>query len=228
MVSALSQGFLIGIGLSMLIGPVFFSLINTSINQGKRTATYLAVGISLSDLLYIFLAFWGINSLQHNKSFLFWVGVIGGCILLLFGIQSIVKKSKIEANAKIKLEPRDVFKNIFKGFLLNSMHPGVVLFWMATVGGILGEGNFTTMEEVLLFASSILTTFTIDLLKLNLAHKLSQYLTPLFIKRLNVGIGIILVLCGVYLLYATLTGDASQRHELPSPSPLPSLELPSF
>lgn len=212
MISALYQGFLIGIGLSMLIGPVFFSLINTSINQGKRTAVYLAVGISISDLVYIFIAFLGINSLQHNKSFLFWVGIVGGGILLLFGFQSIFKKSKMEADAKVKVEAKDVFKNIFKGFLLNSMHPGVILFWMATVGGIMGEGNFTTTEEILLFGTSILTTFTIDLLKLNLAHKLSQYLTPLFIKRLNIGIGIILVVCGAYLLYATLIGS-TPKHE---------------
>lgn len=211
MISALSQGFLIGIGLSMLIGPVFFSLINTSINQGKRTATYLAVGISMSDLLYIFLAFLGINSLQHNKSFLFWVGIGGGAVLMLFGLQSILKKSNMEADPKVRLETKDVFKTIFKGFLLNSMHPGVVLFWMATVGGIMGEGNFTLGEEILLFGTSIATTFMIDLLKLNLAHKVSQYLTPLFIKRLNVGIGIILVVCGAYLLYATLTGTEPQH-----------------
>lgn len=157
MFSAISQGFLIGIGLAMLIGPVFFSLINTSINKGIQNAVYLAIGISLSDLFYIALVFVGINTLFQNEMFKYWLGIIGAIILMIFGIQSIFKKTTILPDQNIRIESKHKIKNIVKGFLLNSVHPGVVFFWLATVGGIVGSGNFSTSENILLFATTILT-----------------------------------------------------------------------
>lgn len=207
MFSAISQGFLIGIGLAMLIGPVFFSLINTSINKGIQNAVYLAIGISLSDLFYIALVFVGINTLFQNEMFKYWLGIVGAIILMIFGIQSIFKKTTILPDQNIRIESKHKIKNIVKGFLLNSVHPGVVFFWLATVGGIVGSGNFSTSENILLFATTILTTFGSDLIKIKLASKLSQYLNPFLIRKLNIGIGVILVCSGIYLGYATLMGQ---------------------
>lgn len=208
MLSAISQGFLIGIGLAMLIGPVFFSLINTSINKGVQNAIYLAIGISLSDLFYIALVFIGINTLFQNEMFKYWLGIGGALILIAFGIQSILKKTKTLPDQKINIESKHKVKNILKGFLLNSVHPGVVFFWLATVGGILGSGDFSTTENILLFTTTILTTFACDLIKIKLASKLSQYLNPFLIRKLNIGIGTILVCSGIYLGYITLMGQA--------------------
>lgn len=208
MVSAIYQGFLIGIGLALLIGPVFFALVNTSISKGRQLATYLAVGIALSDIFYIFLSYIGVSTLLSNNYFKYWLGIVGALILVVFGIQSVLKKAKLANEVDLAIDPKNKFKNVLKGFVLNSMHPGVVLFWVATVGGIISKSDFTANESYVLFTTTILTTFSIDLLKIKLASMLRGILTVSFIRKLNIVIGVILILCGVVLAYSTIMGKS--------------------
>lgn len=207
MFAAISQGILIGLGLALLIGPVFFSLINTSINKGTENALYLAIGISLSDVFFICLIFIGVNTLLQNEVFNYWLGIVGSGILIVFGIQNIVAKIRIKPDTHLKISAAHKVKNILKGFVLNSMHPGVILFWIATVSGILSKSTFDKTETILLFCATILTTFTCDLLKIKAASKLSYYLTVKLIKKLNIGIGVIICASGAFLLYHTLSGS---------------------
>jgi len=48
----------IGIGflLSVMVGPVFFVLLETSITKGIRAALALDIGVFISDVLYIMFA----------------------------------------------------------------------------------------------------------------------------------------------------------------------------
>ena len=49
----------IGIGflLSVMVGPVFFILLETSITKGVRASLYLDLGVFISDVIYILFAF---------------------------------------------------------------------------------------------------------------------------------------------------------------------------
>ena len=46
-----------GLILSMMIGPAFFLLLETSIKKGIRTALFFDFGILTSDLIYISIAY---------------------------------------------------------------------------------------------------------------------------------------------------------------------------
>lgn len=203
MFSAIYQGIGIGLGLSVLIGPVFFALIQTSINKGFKTALYLALGISLSDLFYIFLTLLGVESFLGDPHVAYYLGLIGGIILIVFGLQSVFKKVQLSNSEEIVIDSKHIFKSISKGFLLNSLHPGVMLFWLATVSGIVGKSDFTLSEVIILFTCTIISNFCIDLIKIKLADKLSPLLTNSLIKKLNIGVGFILIVCGFFLFLTT-------------------------
>ena len=51
------KGVVTGFVLSIMIGPVFFVLLETSIKKGVRAALALDLGVLLSDLLYILIAY---------------------------------------------------------------------------------------------------------------------------------------------------------------------------
>ena len=53
------NGFKLGIVLSFLIGPVFFTIIQTSIERGFRNGVFVAMGVSLSDILYVAICYCG-------------------------------------------------------------------------------------------------------------------------------------------------------------------------
>ena len=51
------KGFLTGCVLSIMIGPVFFVLLETSIKRGIKAAIAFDLGVLLNDIVYIFIAY---------------------------------------------------------------------------------------------------------------------------------------------------------------------------
>ncbi len=64
-------------GIIFSIGPAFFLLIQTSIEQGFKKAALVAFGISLADILYVVMIMRGVTSLLEKPSIRFWAGIIG-------------------------------------------------------------------------------------------------------------------------------------------------------
>ena len=59
------NGVISGLVLACLIGPVFFTLLQTSIERGFWSGFFVAIGVSLSDAIYIALCYLG-NQVFHR------------------------------------------------------------------------------------------------------------------------------------------------------------------
>src|SRR5690242_5018461 len=88
------NGVISGIILAFLIGPVFFTIIQTSIERGFGSGTLVAVGVSLSDAFYITLTYLGIYQLFDKGSFREYLAYFGGIVLLAFGLYYLFIKSR--------------------------------------------------------------------------------------------------------------------------------------
>ena len=55
------NGIVSGIVLAFLIGPVFFTIIQTSIERGFWSGVFVAIGVSLSDAFYILVSYFGLT-----------------------------------------------------------------------------------------------------------------------------------------------------------------------
>ncbi|MEY4571349.1 MAG: hypothetical protein RLZ10_553, partial [Bacteroidota bacterium] len=124
-----------GFILSVMIGPVFFVLLETSITKGIRAALALNLGVLLSDLFYILIAYVfyaEVASLGSgdNRSIL---NSVGGLLFLGYGIINLFKKSSISDEKALKLLPnsKDLIVLIVKGFLLNLANPMVIFYWFS-------------------------------------------------------------------------------------------------
>ena len=60
------NGIVSGVVLAFLIGPVFFAIIQTSIERGFWSGVFVAMGVSLSDILYITVSYLGLHSIHRN------------------------------------------------------------------------------------------------------------------------------------------------------------------
>ena len=56
---------LLGVGLAFMIGPVFFTLIETSVTKGARAAIVFDLGVILGDISFILLSY----DLKQGESF---------------------------------------------------------------------------------------------------------------------------------------------------------------
>ena len=62
MFAAILEGLEMGLLLSMMIGPVFFALVNTSLDHGFKQSAILAFGVFLSDLVYVLVTNFGVQA----------------------------------------------------------------------------------------------------------------------------------------------------------------------
>lgn len=197
------NGFISGIILAFLIGPVFFTIIQTSIERGFPSGAYVAVGVSISDAFYITLAYLGLYQLFDGASFREYLAYFGGIVLLVFGIYYLfVKSRKLARYDPRQLPSNNPWRLIGKGFVINGLSPMVLIFWLGTVGVATTKfGYVTPQKAVPFFASIVSTVFATDLIKAKLADKLRRLLTPAFIRRLNFVLGVVLLAFGVRLIY---------------------------
>jgi L-lysine exporter family protein LysE/ArgO len=59
MIEAIASGATSGFVLSLMLGTVFFALIQNSIDYGFTTGIYIAAGVVVSDVLFISAALFG-------------------------------------------------------------------------------------------------------------------------------------------------------------------------
>jgi threonine/homoserine/homoserine lactone efflux protein len=197
------NGVLSGIVLAFLIGPVFFTIIQTSIERGFRSGFFVAIGVSLSDAFYISLCYLGVYQLFDNGNFREYLAYSGGVVLLGMGVYYLVVKSrKLARYDPHKLQTKSPYKLMVKGFVINGLSPMVLIFWLGTVGVATTKLAYISPgKAVPYFASIVTTVFVTDLIKAKLADRLRLLLTPRFIRTLNLVLGLVLVIFGGRLIF---------------------------
>ena len=203
-----------------MIGPVFFVSLEISITKGFKAAMIFDLGVLLSDLFYIVISMFfayqlrGLSDFKNNLA----LSILGGSLFFVYGIYNLFFK-------KIKLVPitldkellddhhnsksstaRDNTMLVLKGFTLNLLNPGVVIYWLAIIAkGFDLVSNYESDMHIVLFLFVILLTyFGIDGLKAYVANKLKPLVTTGLLKGLNWLIGIVFMGTGVFLILRQL------------------------
>ncbi|NBW30510.1 MAG: hypothetical protein EBR35_04545 [Flavobacteriales bacterium] len=204
----------IGIGflLSVMVGPVFFVLLETSITKGIRAALALDIGVFISDILYILFALSfvdQISSINSGENKLI-VGFIGGSIFIIYGTFYFFKKSKMvdltleaeNTSKEVAAAPKDYLLLGLKGFILNIANPAVIFYWLSILSLAAQSVPDNTKNPntwILLFISILLGTyFSIDVLKVFTAKRLRTLVNQNLLNALNILIGLIFFLTGIF------------------------------
>jgi len=202
------KGIVTGFILSIMIGPVFFVLLETSIRRGVRAALALDLGVFLSDVLYILIAYVfysEVSSLTSGKNSGI-LKIVGGSLFLIYGVVTYVKKvkeMKVDEIGNVVQKTGDYAMLALKGFILNIANPLVIFYWFSVM--TLGSKNSQYADDhensILLFLAVILITFfSFDLLKIFGAKKLRPLVTDKLLIALNHLIGIVFVGFGIFLI----------------------------
>lgn len=201
-IKAVVTGFI----LSVLIGPVFFMLLEISIRKGVRAALSFDLGVLLSDIIYILIAYLFYNQVAHitsgDQKYLF--QLIGGTVFIIFGCFTLFKKPKNEVeNDTVTFQTKDYLTLGLKGFLLNFANPAVIVYWFSVIAnGAEGSDKSQEMGPYLeLYIIIILITFfSLDVLKVVGAKKLRPFITEKVLIGLNRLTGLIILITGIVLI----------------------------
>ena len=201
----------IGFLLSVMMGPVFFILIETSIRRGFRAAVAFDLGVLFSDAIYIlfakvFIAEVAVIDTSANKTLF---AFIGGGLFILYGIYNFFKKYHITENQNteaLEVEKKDYLKLFFKGFILNFANPLVIFYWFSVITlADQSVGSESGDVKMFIFLGVVLLTFFLfDLLKIFGAKQLKPLMTPYLFKQMNRLIGIVFFFFGLFLILQNL------------------------
>jgi len=199
------NGILLGLTLSILTGPILFTLVQTSLEQGFRAGMMLGLGIWTSDALYVLTAFFGISYLltaTNWEGFNLTLGIAGGIILIAVGSRMLVRKPPAMYNfEKAGLRYSSFFRLWLKGFLINSLNPFTFGFWLFFTTVLAAEKYALNSSKVSLFYLGIYGTLILtDSAKIGLAKLIRRWLKPNFILWLRRMAGMALVIFGMALI----------------------------
>lgn len=198
MIEPVFSGILFGLVLAIMLGPVFFTLLQTSLHEGFKAGIHLAFGVFISDAACITVAYFFASQIDLAGKYKVGVGWIGGLLLVSFGIINFFRKVKPK---EVDDDRKTVHaKFILKGFVMNIFNPAVWLFWLGIISLIKLKEDYTRIHEAAFFSSVLLTAFGMDLLKSFIANRISHLLNSTVLHWINWIVGTVLVAFGLRMI----------------------------
>ena len=209
MINQIIAGVGLGLLMAIMLGPVFFMLINISIKNGFRSAFYFALGVVLSDGFYISIIEFSKSLVGFIDSHRHWVAMLGGVLLIGFGISSIISKVTDPKDVVVKsdVSHKDLFLEVIKGFVMNALNPFVLFFWIGVSTTLVVNKSEISLDSFVFFSGTLATIFLTDLLKGALAINLKKIMTVRFISLLNKISGVGLIAFGCRLIFLLWKGQ---------------------
>lgn len=212
MIEAILKGIAISLLLIISVGPVVFAIFKQSINNGHAGGFSFVAGVWFSDVVWVILSnvFSSvvISLLKYERV----IGFCGSLFLIALGVYYLFfKKVHLkEDENKIVIKTKDHAKIALYGFLINTLNPGVIFFWLTTsttIAAAEADDIHSIRNRIIIFSTCIIINTGVDILKVLLAGKLRSKINERVISLINKTSGLILLGFGVALMigvfYAT-------------------------
>lgn len=204
LLTSILEGMSYGLVLSVLTGPIFFTILQVSIEKGIRAGIALVAGQWFSDFMYIGLAFGAatfMRQLQDDPNtkadLTFYLGSAGSIFLLILGLLLLFSKPKT-ADKNSRLNNKSLLGFFGQGFLINTLTPFPIFFWVSLMSSMVGR-NMETINTWGLFLAVMVIVVLTDLIKVYAANYISKFLNDhkiLWIRRIA---GLALSIFGITL-----------------------------
>lgn len=200
MVEAIITGLTLGLLLAISVGPVIFAIIKQSLNNGHVGGYAFIAGVSASDISLVLVCNVLSSLFQKALDNKVAIGVTGSVFLLIIGIYTLFFKKVVftednSVHAK-QFKKRELAGIFLSGYFMNTLNPGVFIFWLAATAKIQAQASFhphPIRYLITVFVVCLAFVLTTDIAKVLLAGKIRTKLTPHNIHIINKISGIILI-----------------------------------
>ena len=211
MIAPILKGLLLGLILSISIGPVIFAILKQSLTNGHKAGYVFVAGVSMSDMSLLFICNFFTSFFPLALAHKAFIAMLGAGFLLVMSVYTLFFKKIVfeggeDSNEKF-MTKRDLISTFLSGFFMNTLNPSVFLFWFAWTAAISANAEETDsplIYRILVFGTCLLFVLLSDLIKVALAGKLRPKLTLQNMIIINRVSGIIILIFSAALFYGAL------------------------
>lgn len=196
------KGLLLGLFMSISVGPTLFAVLKYSLNHSYKAGIAFILGVSLSDIMYVTIANVAASWLEVLNEYERIIAYIGAAVLIVVGLSGLLGKyiPKRPSSTKVNISGGHYFRIWTSGFLINTINPGVIITWLAAVTA---TANTTTIYRIVLFGCCLGLILCVDFSKVFLADTIRRRLTIRRIFYLHRIAAACILLIGIALLVST-------------------------
>lgn len=190
--------------LSISVGPILFSVIKQSLNNGHRGGFTFAFGVSASDITLVVISNFFTEFFNSLIAYEKEIGIAGCVLLVSLGIYFFFfKKVKVNEEGKqvFTFSKREYAKIFLSGYLMNTLNPAVFIFWITVSTAMVSH---TIQQRIIIFVTCLAIVLSADIAKVMLAGKIRNRLTPHNIHIINRINGLILIGFGIALIWGLI------------------------
>jgi len=207
MIEVFFQSMLIGYSGAIMPGSLLTYTLEKSIKSGTKAGVMISIGHSLLELVLIILIFLGIGKYLGTPPVQLIIGMIGGIVLIFFGINMIrdTHLGKVSMDFANK-QNEEKFKNILIGGALISASNPYFIFWWAAVGlGLImnAYNTFGLKGVILFYLGHIMSDITWYVFISALVSKSKKFINLRIYKIKIAVLGICLIGFGVRFLISS-------------------------
>jgi threonine/homoserine/homoserine lactone efflux protein len=200
MLDLLFKGIILGLSVSIPIGPIGLLCIDRTINKHFWSGLFSGVGAATADTLYGLIAAFGISFISNLLiSEEFYIQLFGGILLIIIGLRSF--RLKPRKTRSYEVSPKHYLKDFFSAFILTITNPGTIIFFMAVFSGfgfVRSTGDFAYTGTLIcgIFIGSVLWWLTLS----GSAYLLKPKINDKFLTGLNHLSSTAIILFGLIIL----------------------------
>ena len=216
MLEALLKGLVLGLLLGISVGPVIFSILKQSLNNGHRGGYVFIAGVSASDITVVLICNMFTHLFNAAMKHELIIGIAGSCLLMALGIYNFFfRKVQTAENGMLminSLRKRDIAGIFFSGYFMNSLNPGAFLFWFAATATISADSiqmNHPDQYRLIVFLTALAFNLSADITKVLLANRIRNKLTPHNIHIINRISGVVLMGFGIAIVVTMFLRSAA-------------------
>ena len=185
-------------------GPGVFAILSRALVHGTNSCSTLALGMTISDMLYLIAACFGLAAMATHMGDVFLVvRILGAAYLVYLGWKMWTMPIDLK-DPNQKITGSGHIKSFVEGFLISASNPKVILFYIAFLPTFMDLSSLTARDILI---ASILTVIALMIGLMAIAVFASKartfFTSEASLKHLNRGAGSIMIAAGAFLASRT-------------------------
>lgn len=187
------NGLITGLLFQLALGPVFFFIINLTLQKTIFDGLVAVMAVTIVDYFYITLAIVGIGKLFKKQKIKKIFGIISSIVLIIFGIIIIKNITGENISTIINTNSTSLFSSFASVFLLTISSPLTIVFFTSLFATKAIEYNYTKRELFIFGFSTGLATLIFMGTSVIIFSLIKESVPVTLIQILNLAVGCLLI-----------------------------------